>query len=149
MLQSCIQMKSRPYLSGPRISYLNFNFFPLIGGALYDIPVHAPFPSNAFYLSSVKTGNEADSILMTLAPIYGKRGNNPSNNMTGRETGGVIWLSNTVATGPVYRTFVRFKEPIQDFFLSIGTETGQAPTFTLACVEDDSVILRSGIFRSF
>ncbi len=143
-IQACIKNISRPYVSGPRIAFLNFNFFPLIGGALADIPVHAPWPCNVFFLTSVKAGNEADTVTFHFVPDGHQR---TILNMAGTEA--VIPLTSNLTTGPVYRTFIRLAKPVQDFFLDIGTEVGQGPTFTLACAEDDALALRSGTYRSF
>ena len=147
-IQDCIKvLRSRQTVSGPDILFINFNFFQLIGGSLSDIPVHIPIPCTTFFLASVKSGNENDSIIFHTKPSNLLRA---KINLGPTPTGFVpfIAMTSNQAGGSTYRTVIRFKKPIQDFLLDIGTEVGQGPTFTICCVADDAMRLNGGIYRT-
>lgn len=133
-------VRSRQFLSGPDIA-----FIPVQGGvnAVADIPVNLPFPCNAFFVSAVKTGTEASSIMFHLTKIF-KNYAAAAITATGTEP----WISMTTlpAAGPIYRTVIRFKEPILQFFLDIGAEGGANTQITIAAVRDDSFQLNGGLY---
>lgn len=141
----CIPLRSRQVISGPKIAYASFTLFPFIGGFFADIPVQCPFPINVVFLASVKTGDEADTLFISLAPTGKPRGSTPP--VSGTEQ--IFYLTSNVATGPTYRTVVRFEQPVLNFFVSAGSENGHLPNFTLGLVEDDALQLSGGIFKSF
>ncbi len=133
-------LRSRMQPSGPQIFYFTFNNpGPNAQG---DLLVQLPFPCNSFFMTSVKGGTEASSIffhLTRLGKIYGGAaiaavGNEP-------------WISlNTLpASGPNYRTVIRFKEKILQYFLDVGFEGG-AGQITIANVGDDDLTITGGLY---
>lgn len=133
-------VRSRQSLSGPQIFFQTIqNNGPNAQG---DVLVQCPFPCNSFFLSSVKGGTEASSVMFHLTRIgriyavaaIAAIGNEP-------------WISLNVnpASGPQYRGVIRFKEKILQFFLDIGFEGGAGP-ITIACVADEDVQITGGLY---
>ncbi len=134
-------IRSRGYVSGPDIVFIN-----LTGGnpnAIGDVLVYLPMPCNSFFVSSVQAGREASSLMFHLTTI-GRNYTTPAIAALGTEP----WISLTTlpAAGPIYRTVIRFKEPILQFYVDIGAEGGVNTKFTLACVRDDNLLITGGLY---
>lgn len=134
-------VRSRQVLSGPQIAYLT-----ITGGAVAtgDIPLNLPFPCNAFFIASVKTGQENSTIAFHLAKLQ-KTYAGVALTALGTEP----WIPMTAppAGGPVYRTVIRFKEPIfPQAFVDLGAEGGANTVLTIGVVRDDNFLLSGGIY---
>jgi len=134
------QLRSRQTLSGPQIFFFTFNN---VGpNATGDNLVQLPFPCQSFFISSVKGTTEASSVFFHLAKLL-KTYASPTIVATGNEPW--ITLNTNPATGPNYRTVIRFKEPILQYFLDVGVEGG-AGLITIANVNDDAVQITGGLY---
>jgi hypothetical protein len=92
----------------------------------------------------MKGGSEATSVffhLNKLNKIYA------SPNVASSATGFEQWISmsSIPATGPIYRTVIRFREKVLQAFLDIGFEGG-ATVLTLACIADDDMVVTGGLY---
>lgn len=133
-------LRSRQQLSGPQIFYFTFNNTG--PNATADLLVNLPFPCNSFFLTSVKGGTEASSVMFHLSKIgrvYAAAA------ITALGTEPWISLNANPASGPIYRTVIRFKEKINQFFLDVGVEGG-AGFITLACVGDNDLQVTGGLY---
>jgi hypothetical protein len=133
-------VRSRQQPSGPQIFFQTIqNAGP---NAQADVLIQCPFPCNSFFISSVKGGTETSSVMFHLAKL-GKNYIAPAINAVGNEP----WISLNInpAAGPIYRTVIRFKETILQFFLDIGFEGGAGP-ITIACVADDAIQITGGLY---
>ena len=113
-----------------------------IGGALADIYVQLPFQCKVFFIASIKTPQ--NSVFFHLTPL----GKNYAGGNIITPNGTEDWISMTsqiVATGaPYYLTVLKFKNPIQAFYVDSGNENGQPNAFTIACLKDEDALDISG-----
>jgi hypothetical protein len=142
-MESDLVIRSRQSLSGPQIFFLTFDFTQAIGGNIWDVPFALPFPCNTFFISSVKGGDEINSLILYFKAL-GYPLNFPFTTLKGNEQ--IYYLNSVLTTGPVYRTVLRFKDPVLNFFLAIGTENGHASRYTIGCTNDDELELTGGIY---
>lgn len=140
-----LNTRSRQYTSGPQITPLTFDFRALIGGNLFDIPVSLPFPCNCFFLASISQGGESNSLVMYFNKLNYKQGTSFVTNWQGLEQ--VFYFNvGQQAAGQNYRSVIRFKEPVTQFFLAIGTENGSGQRFTIFATNDDELELSGGLY---
>jgi hypothetical protein len=133
-------VRSRQTPSGPQIFFTTIqNAGPT---AQADVPVLLPFPCNSFFITSVKGGTENSSCFFHLTKLQ-KTYTLAAIAAQGTEP----WISMNAlpASGPMYRTVIRFKEKMMQFFLDIGFEGGAGP-ITIACVGDDAIQITGGLY---
>ncbi len=134
---------SRQQPSGPQVFPLIIDKTGVFGGNFFDIPVALPFPCNTFFIASVQSGDEANSIIMYFNALNYPRGF-PMTTLNGNEQ--IFWLTSFDAIGPLYRTVIRFKEKITNFFVAIGSENGHLSRYCIFCTNDDELSVRGGIY---
>lgn len=133
-------LRARQNLSGPQIFYATIqNVGP---NAQADVTVALPFPCNSFFINSVKGGTEASSVFFHLAKIQRQYA---AAAISALGTEPWISLNTNPAGGPQYRTVIRFREKILQFFLDIGFEGGAGP-LTISCVADLDVQVTGGLY---
>jgi hypothetical protein len=143
-MESDLTIRSRQSLSGPQIFFLLADFVGLIGGSIWDVPITLPFPCNTFFIASIRSGDEANSVAMYFQPLNRPRGS-AFTSLNGTEQ--IFYLNTTnIVTGPFYRSVIKFKESVTQFFLAIGTENGGASRYTIGCTNDKELKLTGGIY---
>lgn len=138
-----LQIRSRQSLPGPQIFHLIVDITGIIGGNIFDLPQQLPFPCNTFFLESVRQGDEANSLIMYFQKLNLPRAFSFAT-FSGNEP--IYFLTSNRTTGPVYRTVLRFKEPVTNFFVGIGTEDGVGSQYCIGCTNDDEMEIYGGIY---
>jgi hypothetical protein len=113
-----------------------------IGGATADIYVQLPFPCKVFFLCSIQTPQ--DSIFFHFEQLA--KNYNGSNAIvpTGKEPW--IPLNNQIisSVAPYYWSILKFKRPIQAFYVDMGQEAGAQNFATICCVKDEEAFVVDG-----
>jgi hypothetical protein len=127
--------------TGPQIYFAPWQG-QAIGGALADLYIQLPFGCKVFFLGSIKTPQ--NSLYFHLIPLNKNYGGSNGVTVTGFEQ----WFPLTsfiVASGAqFYWSILRFKRPIQAFYLDTGNENGAANAGTIVCVKDEEEMLVGG-----
>jgi hypothetical protein len=115
-----------------------------VGGALGDIYVQLPFPCRVFFLNSVLTPQ--NSVFFHLEPLGKTASYGGSNAIIAK--GNEQWFPMTnqaIATAaPFFWSILKFKRPIQAFYLDLGNENGAANLVTICCVKDEEEFVVDG-----
>jgi hypothetical protein len=131
------KLRSRTYLSGPRIYFLHTTGQATV---LFDQLQQLPFPCNTFFI--VSNNHVATTLYLATKPT-----NRSGAGATITPNGTEEWFPMTAGSGGVtgsnYLSVIRFKETLNQIFLSIGAEGG-ATTYTIACMQDDEVQIQGG-----
>lgn len=138
------QPRSRTYLSGPEIFWLIVDKVGVVGGSFWDIPFQLPFPCNTFFIGAIKTGDEANSIMMSFILQNKPRGFSFSN-LTGTEQLFPMTSSN-LAIGPHLYSVLTFKEPSQLVYFNIGSENGNLSRYSIGCVGSTGFKIKGGLY---
>jgi hypothetical protein len=133
---------ARQYLSGPQITYIHYDGHALIGGAIFDILFNLAFPCNVFFL--VGNNQPGDTIYLSLKPTNKPRPGSAAVPVLGNEEWFPMTALGLAVTGPNVLSVIRFKEPVNQIYLSHGTEGGLGPVLTFACVNDPNFTLNGG-----
>lgn len=136
-------IRSRQYLSGPGVNFIPIVGQP-IGGAQYDLLVQLPQPSNVFFIASTK--HITNTLMLSLTPT-GK--SNPLGISALTFLGTESWFPMSTAQqvgGSNYLTVLKFKEKVNQIYLSMGTESGGQNFLTLACLTDDDLSIVGGLY---
>jgi hypothetical protein len=138
-------IQSRPYLSGPQIAFMHISSRG-VGGASADVLVSLPFPCNSFFLVAEGSGGTPAGANTVFFHLKALNKNYVGNSIT--ETGFEDWIAMTAAqlSGVNYRTFIRFKEKINQFYLDIGQEGGAKTDLVIACCADDAIVVSGGMW---
>jgi hypothetical protein len=114
----------------------------VIGGSFWDILTPLPAPCNTFFLGSVKTGDEANNIAMSLTPLNKPRGF-AFTALVGKEP--IFFLTTpSFVTGPVWRAVIRFAEPVEQVYFHIGSENGNLSRYSIGCINTDKAFKLTG-----
>jgi hypothetical protein len=142
----CTPLKSRQYLGGPEIFWLVIDKVGSIGGNIWDIPVQLQRPCNTFFIASVKSGDEANTLAMSFIPMNKARGTSFVSGLTGQEQ--LFFMKCTGVEGgtPFYFGVLKFKEAVQQLYFHMGTENGEASRYTIGCVAGTDFDIRGGLY---
>lgn len=131
---------------GPQIYFAPFQGLA-IGGAAADIYIQLPFPCRVFFLCSLLTPQ--NSVFFHLEPLAKNYGGSNAIVPNGTEK----WFPMTVqpisTVSPYFWTILRFKRPIQSFYIDSGNENGSQNTGTICCItEGDEFVVQGGPWGS-
>lgn len=136
------KIRSKPYVSGPNVFFLHI-VGQVVGGAQFDLPFKLPFPCNTFFMAS--TAQVTNSLFLSLMPT---RRNNQTGSGAITMLGSEEWfpMNAVPLAGTNYWAMLRFSDPTQQIYISMGTESGAPNIVTIACVADDALQMSGGIW---
>jgi hypothetical protein len=139
-------LRSRQYLGGPVVFWLTIDLIGVLGGNFWDIQENLPFPCNCFFVGSVHSGDEANSLYFSFIPTNKPRGFS-FGAFNGNEQ--IFQLvGSQVMGGPHYYGVFRFKDPVQLLYFHMGRENGTFSRYSVGCFAggSDAVDIRGGLY---
>lgn len=138
-------IRSRQYLSGPTIFWAVVDKTGVIGGNFWDIPVQLPFPCNTFFIGSIRSGDEANSLWMSFMPTNKPRGA-LFTAMTGQEQVFPLNGSQLILAAPHTYCVLRFKDVQNTVYFHMGSENGALSRYSVACAQGFDINIRGGLY---
>jgi len=138
-------IRSRQYLSGPTWYWLVVDKVGVIGGNFWDILFNLPAPCNVFTIGSIRSGDEANSLWMSLVPTNKPRGA-LFTAMSGQEQIFPLNGSQLILAAPHTYTVLKFKETVNQVYFHMGSENGALSRYSVMCANDDRFKLTGGLY---
>jgi hypothetical protein len=113
-----------------------------IGGAAADIYVQLPYGCKVFFLGSVLTPQ--NSIFFHLTPLGKQYGGSNAIVPKGNEPWWPMTNQPVSTSSPYYWSVLKFKRPIQAFYLDMGNENGSQNFANIVCVKDEEEFVVAG-----
>lgn len=119
--------------TGPRIGSDTIDFGASLGQAIADFPISLPWPVSRLWLASITNGAKNNSVMFHFSKI-----GNVYNSNAIIPTGNEPWIPMSSFVDPGYNNLLKFENPITNFYLDFGFESGGGGHVITLMYSDDS-----------